>query len=133
MRSEEKYEIIRAERKRRINRMLTIEKLRAWGADTEDGLRRCMNNEAFYLRLAEKAAQDPAYDKLKEATEARDLTAAFEAAHALKGVTANLSLTPLNKPVAEMSDLLKAGTDMDYSAILGQVLAARESFLALLE
>ena len=113
--------------------MLTIEKLRAWGADTEDGLRRCMNNEAFYLRLAEKAAQDPAYDKLKEATEARDLTAAFEAAHALKGVTANLSLTPLNKPVAEMSDLLKAGTDMDYSAILGQVLAARESFLALLE
>lgn len=23
--------------------MLTIEKLRAWGADTEDGLRKCMN------------------------------------------------------------------------------------------
>jgi len=113
--------------------MLTIEKLRTWGADTEDGLRRCMNNEAFYLRLAEKAAQDPAYDKLKEAVAAHNLTAAFEAAHALKGVSANLALTPVNRPVAEMSDLLKAGTDMDYSALLAEVLAARESFLALLE
>ena len=38
--------------------MLTVEALRAWGADTEDGLRRCMNNEAFYLRLVEKAVKD---------------------------------------------------------------------------
>ena len=112
--------------------MLTIEALRAWGADTEDGLRRCMDNEAFYLRLTEKAARDPSYDRLKEAAEARDLAGAFEVAHALKGVTANLALTPLQKPVTEMSDLLKAGTDMDYSALVAEILAARDSLTKLL-
>ncbi len=46
--------------------MLTIEKLRAWGADTEDGLRRCMNNEAFYLRLAEVLAARDSFLALLE-------------------------------------------------------------------
>lgn len=112
--------------------MLTIDNLRAWGADTKEGLGRCMNNEAFYLRLVDKVVQEPSFDKLKEAVEAHDLAGAFEAAHALKGVTANLALTPIQKPVSEMSDLLKAGTDTDYSGMLSEVLAARESLLALL-
>ena len=37
--------------------MLTIENLRAWGANTEEALRRCMNNEAFYLGLVSRAMQ----------------------------------------------------------------------------
>ena len=31
--------------------MLTIDALKALGADTEEGLSRCYGNEAFYLRL----------------------------------------------------------------------------------
>ena len=31
--------------------MLTLDALRAYGADVDDGLRRCMNMEAFYLKL----------------------------------------------------------------------------------
>ena len=112
--------------------MMTVEALKAFGADTEEALRRCFNNEAFYLRLVDKVVQEPSFDKLKEAVEAHDLAGAFEAAHALKGVTANLALTPIQKPVSEMSDLLKAGTDTDYSGMLSEVLAARESLLALL-
>ena len=30
--------------------MLTVAALREFGANTEEGLSRCMNNEAFYLR-----------------------------------------------------------------------------------
>ena len=112
--------------------MLSIDALRAWGADTDDGMKRCMNNEALYLRLVDKAARDASYDKLKAAAEARDFSAAFELAHALKGVTANLSLTPLQKPVSEMSDLLKAGTDMDYGPLLHDILTARDALLELL-
>ena len=73
--------------------MLTTEKLREWGANTEEGLGRCLNNEAFYLRLVGKSIQDPAFGKLDEACGAGDLERAFEAAHSLKGVTANLALT----------------------------------------
>ena len=53
--------------------MLTIDALRAYGADVDDGLRRCMNNEGFYLKLVEKAAADPSFDRLKEAVEGGDL------------------------------------------------------------
>ena len=31
--------------------MLTIDSLRRFGANTEEGLSRCMDNEDFYLRL----------------------------------------------------------------------------------
>ena len=113
--------------------MLTIESLRAWGADTDDGLKRCMNNEAFYLRLVEKSARDGSCDRLKEAVEAGDRERAFELAHALKGVTANLALTPMQKPVTDMSDLLKAGAEADYAALLADVLAARDGLIGLLD
>jgi len=109
--------------------MLTVDMLRAWGADTDDGMRRCMNNEAFYLRLADRTLRDDSFDRLKEAVEAKDRDRAFELAHALKGVTANLSLTPVQKPVTEMSDLLKAQADTDLSGLLAEILSQREKLL----
>ncbi len=77
--------------------MLTVEQLRNYGANVDEALKRCMNNEGFYLRLVKKAMQDPYCDQLKEAIEAKDFDRAFELAHALKGVAGNLSLTPLYK------------------------------------
>ena len=88
--------------------MLTVDKLRAFGADVDDGLKRCMNNEAFYLRLVNMALDDPGVAHLQEAAEDGDRKAAFEAAHALKGMLANLSLSPLAEPAAELTELLRA-------------------------
>ena len=53
--------------------MITLDQLRAWGADIEDALPRCLNNEAFYLRLVGKAVQEPAFDRLREALETGDI------------------------------------------------------------
>ena len=47
--------------------MITIEGLKALGADTDSGLVRCLNNEAFYLKLVKMALEDGNYEKLKEA------------------------------------------------------------------
>ena len=112
--------------------MLTIDALRAYGADVDDGLRRCMNTEGFYLKLVEKAAADPSFDQLIEAVEGGDLGRGFELAHALKGVTANLSLTPVETPIREITELLRARTDMDYSALIAEILARNEELQALL-
>ena len=89
--------------------MITVETLRAWGANVDEALERCLGNEAFYLRLTEKALQDPSFDRLKEAVASGDLEKGFEAAHALKGVYANLALTPLYTPTAELTELLRGG------------------------
>ena len=101
--------------------MLTIEQLRDWGANVDEALVRCLNNEAFYLRLADKALQDPGFDRLKDAVGTGDLDKAFEAAHALKGVMANLALTPILDPVREMTELLRSRTQTDYAPFLAEI------------
>jgi len=110
--------------------MLTVERLREWGANVDEAMGRCLNNEAFYLRLVDKTIQDPAFDRLKEAVTAGDLEKAFEYAHAVKGTTANLALTPILEPVREITDLLRNRTVMDYSPYLETIEARRNELLA---
>ena len=88
--------------------MLTKEALVNYGADYDTGFERCMKNEDFYFKLAD----------LNEAIAANDLDKAFEAAHALKGTTGNLSLDPIFLPMSEMTELLRSRTEMDYSEYL---------------
>ena len=101
--------------------MLTIDALREYGADVDEGLARCMNNKDFYLRLVQKAADEERLPQLEAQLQAGDLAAAFETAHALKGLYANLSLTPLTKPVSEMTELLRSRKEMDYTELLSEV------------
>ena len=56
-------------------------------------------------------------EKLGAALEAGDVKPAFEAAHSLKGVYANLSLTPVFDPMAELTEILRAGS-LDGTAAL---------------
>ena len=87
--------------------MLTIEKLREYGANVEEGLGRCMNNETFYLRLVNTELGDANFGKLQDALSSGKTQEAFAAAHALKGVLGNLALTPIYEPVAELTELLR--------------------------
>ena len=111
--------------------MLTIDKLRSFGADTQAGLKRCVNSESLYLMLIGKALEDTNFDKLVSAVAADDRKAAFEAAHALKGVMGNLSLTPLYDIVSAMTELLRTGQEADCSPLLGLLLRKRDELIAL--
>ena len=111
--------------------MLTVEKLATYGADTKTGLERCMGQEAFYIRLTGMILQEANFDNLEQAIAAGNLEDAFSTAHALKGVTGNLALTPLYDPIQEITELLRAKTDMDYTALLEQIRSAKEELAAL--
>ncbi|WP_407458198.1 Hpt domain-containing protein [Fibrobacter sp.] len=106
--------------------MITIEKLNAFGANTAEGLARCFGNEALYLKLVATIPGEGNFDKLKNTLDAGDLENAFLAAHALKGVLGNLSLTPLYVKIADMTEHLRSKTDMDYSVQLADILAQKE-------
>ena len=110
---------------------MTLDDLIAYGANVEEGLTRCMNNEGFYLRLVESVKSETGFDKLRQAVEAGNLKEGFEAAHALKGVLSNLALTPLLEPVSEITELLRNETQADYTDLLGRISEAWEKFLAL--
>lgn len=102
--------------------MLSLEALKAFGADTEAGLSRCMNNEAFYLRLVGIGLRDPNFAKLQAAVTAGQVREAFEAAHALKGMVGNLSLTPLYTPLSAITERLRGRSEMtDVNDLLAQV------------
>jgi len=111
--------------------MLTAETLKEYGANVDEALGRCMNNEAFYIKLVRKFLQDKNFSGLKEALDAHDLDRAFECSHALKGVAANLSLTPVLEPVYEMTELLRARTDTDYTELYAKAEKAFEELKAL--
>ena len=72
--------------------MINIDVLKQFGADTDDGLSRCMGNEAFYFKLIGKVVEDKNFQALEDAVAAKDLDKAFEAAHSLKGVLGNRSM-----------------------------------------
>ncbi len=101
--------------------MLTIDKMNEFGANTAEGLTRCLNNESFYLRMVSLAVSDKGFEQLKEALEAGDLAEGFERAHALKGVLANVALTNLLEPVSEMTELLRHRTQTDYTEYLDRM------------
>lgn len=113
--------------------MLTIQTLKTYGANTEEGLTRCFGNEALYLRLVSTIPDEKHFDNLDRALKANDLAEAFEAAHALKGVLGNLSLTPLYEPMSEITELLRTKTEMDYGTLYNRILQKKEELKSLCE
>ena len=114
--------------------MLTMEKLESYGANPEAGVARCMNMEAFYLGLVGKVLEDPNIKRLCRAMEEGNAREAFEAAHALKGVAGNLSLTPIYTPAAELTELLRGAQAIpDTGDLLPRVLRALDDLRALID
>lgn len=112
---------------------MNLEELRAFGADVDAGLARCMNSEALYLRLVGMAATDASFAALGESLKARDLGKAFEEAHKLKGVTGNLSLTPLYEPLSALTELLRRKADEDYEELYRTIADKAAELSALLK
>ena len=110
---------------------MTLDELRSFGAKVDEGLERCMNNEEFYMKMVGKCLDDPKFADLGSALKAGDLDDAFEQAHAIKGVVSNLSLTPLQEKVEEITELLRARTQMDYTEIYDSIMHIRDDIAAL--
>lgn len=108
---------------------MTIEMLAELGANVEEGVKRCAGNEAFYLKMISKALEAERYNSLSEKIREKDMDKAFEEAHALKGILANLSLEPILKPVNEMTEFLRSRTDMDYTDLINEMRENRDIFV----
>lgn len=113
--------------------MATIEDLKQYGADTDTALTRLMGNENFYLKLIPRVFEDRNFDELSRSITDKNLEKAFEAAHSLKGVLGNLELTPLLKPVVEITELLRDRQDIDYTPYLEEIKKQKEELQKLFD
>lgn len=111
--------------------MITMAILNDFGAKTEEGLARCLGEESFYLMLVDSSLTDEQIKALIEQIKSGDLTAAFETAHALKGIYANLSLTPLYDVVAEITEHLRAKEQIDYTPLTDKFLSHMQELMKL--
>lgn len=98
--------------------MLTIEKLRGYGAEVDAGLGRCLNKEDFYLRMVNMLLQGKDFDRLEQALAEGNLKQGFAVAHSLKGTVGNLSLTPMYPTVCELTELLRHQSPGDYEGLM---------------
>ena len=113
--------------------MPTIEDLKNYGANTDEALSRLMGNESFYLALIPRVFEDGNFEKLASGIAEGDMDKAFEAAHSLKSVLGNLELTPILKPMLEITELLRHREQIDYSPYLEEIFKQKEALQKLFE
>lgn len=109
-----------------------IEALGRWGCDIEDAME-LMEDEDFYIECAEAIAKDPAFGKLKKYMEEKSYEEAFEYAHQLKGVLANVRLTPMYKKTDEIVKQFKAGSCENLMPKVEELLKMKEKLEEILK
>ena len=105
---------------------MTIDTLKEFGANIDEGLERCMGMEDFYLEMVELGISDERFDNLGILLKEGNLDAAFESVHALKGVIGNLALTPLYATINEITEHLRAREQMDYGPLYEKLISQRD-------
>lgn len=83
------------------------ENLCALGIDIQDALARFMGNDTLLMRFLLNFPQDPNFQNLKQAMKEQNMEAAYQAAHALKGVAGNLSMTELFRQSCAITEDLR--------------------------
>ncbi len=106
--------------------MITIDNLREYGADVNEGVKRCLDDEGFYIDLVKSVIPDERIPELEKHIAAKDFDKAFEVAHALKGMYGNISLTPIYQPICQITELLREKKDVDYSGYLAKAKAEKK-------
>ncbi len=109
---------------------MRLEVLDAAGLDTADALARLMGSEALLGRLLGKFTADENCAKLVAAAEKDDADAALEAAHALKGVSGNLSMTRLYELTARQCELIRGGDWPAARALVDDVVSEHDALVA---
>ena len=92
-----------------------------------------MGSEAICARLLKKFPADASFSRLCAAMEQRDVAAAVEAAHTLKGVCGNLSLSTLFPLLERQVNLLRAGLADEAAAMMPDIARAHAAALHAIE
>lgn len=96
------------------------------GADVNGAIARMVDNEALYASFLRTFPDDTSPAEIKRAIAAKNSRLLLEAAHRLKGVSANLGLNNISGPASCVTDCLRHGGDTE--AAKGQGFEACRQF-----
>lgn len=110
-----------------------FDELKSLGVDVDEGLQRFMNNSSLYEKMLGKFTDNASQLNVMQCFEEGNLEDALAKAHTLKGVTGNLSITPLYKGYTEIVALLRADKPDEAKKILADLLPVQEKIIACLK
>ncbi|MCH4153298.1 MAG: Hpt domain-containing protein [Saccharofermentans sp.] len=87
-----------------------IEGLKKWGCDIDSAMPRFGGDESFYCRLIYEVDEEKGFTELGSQLKNGYIKESFETAHMLKGVLANMEITPMYETTCRIVELLRAGT-----------------------
>ncbi len=82
--------------------------LQSLGVNLEEVLERFVDNEELYFNCIAKFTGNDYFDNFNSALNAGNVTEAFEAIHALKGVVGNLGFKWLYEKSVEVTEILRS-------------------------
>ena len=99
-----------------------FDKITEYGFDKKEVMQRFLDDEQFYYECFEQVIKDEAFDELGKLIERNKTKEAFDCAHSLKGILANVGLIALYDKISDIVEILRGTKDgnveEDYRAFL---------------
>lgn len=99
------------------------------GGNYADVFSRLMK-ETFVVKFALMYLKDASFDNLMKAVESGDIREEFQAAHSLKGVSANLGFESLRKAASDLTEQLRPQNAPADKTLVEAVKTAHEKVIA---
>lgn len=109
--------------------MAMLEELKELGVNVEEGKNRLMNNTSLYERMLGKAVAMLESAPAPEEYDTDDWAELTERTHAIKGVTGNLSLTPLYSAYSEIVRLLRANEPQEAKKVMCRIVPVQQEIV----
>ncbi len=109
-----------------------FEELEGWGCDIKGAKERFLDDDELLMVCLETAVMDENFGKLGLALAEGKKEEAFESAHTLKGVYANLGLIPLYRIIECIVEPLRDGNAEDLMADYSRLVDRREQLCRIL-
>ena len=109
-----------------------LQKLDDYGADTDGAMERFLDDAELYEQCLQLFVDDKNFAQLASALADAEYGKAFDAVHALKGVSANLGLTPAYQAVCELVEALRANRYERLEELHAAIEAQRKKIQTLL-
>lgn len=109
--------------------MSLLDDLQEFGVNVEEGKGRFMGNVSLYERMLGKFPDMVIQNEIRSDFVYPDYSEVITKAHTLKGVTGNLSLTPLYTAYTEVVNLLRSGETEQAKEVYLRMLPVQETIL----
>ena len=109
--------------------MSLFEELKALGVNIDEGLKRINGNERLYTKLLGSFTKTIENQSVSPDFDGNDCTETIEKAHAIKGTSGNLSITPVYEAYTEIVNLLRTGKPEQARPILEKILPVQEEIV----